>query len=51
MACMEHQCTECECFIMNNTPRMECPKCGAPMHGVCDEVPERPDPIDYEAEE
>ena len=42
MACMEHQCLECNHLEMNNLPGpSECPKCGGRMAHYFDEPVER----------
>jgi rubrerythrin len=48
MACMEHECHECGYLWHDNTPRGNCPQCGAWDVGhYFDEVPE----VEYEPEE
>lgn len=42
VACMEHFCTRCDWFDMDNTRGPgKCPKCGAPVNHTFDEPPER----------
>lgn len=37
MACMEHYCTECDWFALDNQRHKACPKCGAKVQSLFDE--------------
>lgn len=37
MACMEHRCTQCDWFEMDNESHKICPKCGAKVISYFDE--------------
>ena len=47
MSCMEHECTRCDWFAMDNQPPAAwkyCPDCGANVMHSCDEQDDRDDP-------
>ena len=51
MSCMEHSCTNPNCdydfTINNNSKIMDCPKCGHSMKRDFDEIPDYPEPENW----
>jgi len=50
MACMEHTCTQCGWFSMDNQPRRfeSCPVCGARIISIFDEAHDGPPEEEYD---
>jgi hypothetical protein len=50
MACIEHNCTECDWYSCDNKPTHYCPKCGARCTNDFDEIPDHEENRDIEDE-